>query len=264
MIFPDPKIKMSTFDKLKISVLLLTPLAIAGGQLASLLGGDTSQSIMTAVAIAFGGYFVKSIISYRNTVMKYIKNLTQGLYFKNLDNNSGVFDAVMGEAEEEEVKEAMLAYYFLYALGPMDEPTLDQVVEEWFRSKLSIHLDFEVDDAMHKLERLELASETGDGKWQVIPLDKALERLDHIWDNAYQYNKPGASHHREVPITGFQPPEKKVAAGDAVQSASRMQPLEEPIQPQQIAPGGGDLTMDQGAEQPSHGAQIPPQDLVPK
>lgn len=205
MIFPDPKIRMSRFDKLKITILLLTPLAVAGGQLASLAGGDTSESILIAVAVAFGGYAVKSIISYRNTVMKYIKNLTQGLYFKNLDNNSGVFAAVMSEAEEEEVKEAMLAYYFLLNLGPLDDQTLDEVVEEWFRSRMNIELDFEVDDALFKLERLELASKSEDGTWAVVPLADALRRLDYLWDNFFDYNKALAPE--ETPITGYQKPE---------------------------------------------------------
>ena len=207
MIFPDPKIKMSRFDKLKITILLLAPLAIAGGQLASLAGGDTSESILTAVAVAFGGYAVKSIISYRNTVMKYIKNLTQGLYFKNLDNNSGVFAAVMAEAEEEEVKESMLAYYFLLNLGPLDDQTLDQVVEEWFRSRMNIELDFEVDDALFKLERLELASKGEDGTWAVVPLADALRRLDHLWDNFFDYNKALAPE--EQPVTGYHKPESE-------------------------------------------------------
>jgi hypothetical protein len=204
MIFPDPKIRMSLFDKLKISVPILTAFAVGGAQLASLAGGDTSESLLTGVVIAFGGYAIKSFLSYRNTVMKYIKNLTQGLYFKNLDNNSGVFDAVMGEAQEEEVKEAMLGYYFLQVLGPMNEQTLDQAVEEWFKGKLGVELDFEVDDALHKLQRLELAAEGADGTWQAIPLPDALRRLDYLWDNIFDYND--ASAPAEKPVTGFQQP----------------------------------------------------------
>ena len=190
MIFPDPRIKMSQFDKFKILVLILAPVVLAGGQLLALAGGDTSDTIVIGVSMVFGGYLIKTIRSFLTMKMKYIKQLTQGLYFKNLDNNTGVFDAVMGEAEEQEVKEAMLAYYFLRVMGPMDELTLDRVVEEWFRLKLSIVLDFEVDDALHKLHRLELASEGPDGKWEAIPLPDALRRIDYLWDNFFEYNVP--------------------------------------------------------------------------
>lgn len=280
MIFPDPKIKMSLFDKLKITILLLTPLAVAGGQLASLAGGDTSDSIVIGVAVAFGGYAIKSILSYRNTVMKYIKNLTQGLYFKNLDNNSGVFDAVMGEAEEEEVKEAMLAYYFLHALGPLDEQTLDMAIEEWFRASLRLNIDFEVDDAMHKLQRLELAFENADKKWQVVPLPDALRRLDYLWDNFFDYNsvKPP----EDTQNIGNESPVSTDAA-QAVQLVAPMQPLQQPVQPLHMSPGGmqpltqagdqaGNLQQFQPPASPQSPASTPPdskkavspEELMPK
>ena len=42
-----------------------------------------------------------------------MKALADSLYFKNLDNNAGVFHHLVDAAEEEEFKEAVLAYYFL-------------------------------------------------------------------------------------------------------------------------------------------------------
>ena len=42
-----------------------------------------------------------------------MKALSDNLYFKNLDNNAGVFYHLIDAAEEEEFKEAVLAYYFL-------------------------------------------------------------------------------------------------------------------------------------------------------
>tara|TARA_B110001469_G_C9327329_1_gene174897 strand:- start:313 stop:468 length:156 start_codon:yes stop_codon:yes gene_type:complete len=41
-----------------------------------------------------------------------MKTLTDNLYFKNLDNNTGVFHRLI-DAAEEEGKEVILAYYFL-------------------------------------------------------------------------------------------------------------------------------------------------------
>ncbi len=190
MIFPDPRIRMSRIDKLRITMPILIGFALLGAKISAVLGGETSQNVLIAVGIGLGGYVIKSLISYRNTVIKYIKNLTQGLYFKNLDNNSGVFHAVIGEAEEEEVKEAVLAYYFLLTFGGMNNETLDKIVEEWFRGRLNIELDFEVEDALKKLERLGLAKKGENSIYQAIPLPQALQRLDYLWDNYFDFSTP--------------------------------------------------------------------------
>lgn len=189
MIFPNPRIRMSRLDKLKISLPLITALVLIYGSLGQVVSGNTSQSILIGLGSVLGLYAARSIISYRNTRIKYIKSLTQGLYFKNLDNNSGVFHTVMNEAEEEEVKEAILAYYFLHISGGMKRGSLDAAIEEWFRNRFGIELDFDVEDALSKLERLELIHDGGDGTWFTVPLKKALEKIDVLWDCIFNYNK---------------------------------------------------------------------------
>ena len=42
-------------------------------------------------------------------------------------------------------------------------------------------------DALSKLKSTGLGSDT-DGKWDVIPLDKALIRIDELWDGVFDYN----------------------------------------------------------------------------
>jgi hypothetical protein len=210
MIFPDPKIKMGRMDRFNIAIPILIGIGTAAGQFLGLVSGSYGQSVTISIGAILGLYISKTIITYQNTKTKYVKNLTQGLYFKNLDNNSGVFDAIINEAEEEEVKEAILAYYFLHTFGAMDEQTLDKVVEEWFKGNLNLELDFEVDDALHKLERLELASQDAEEKWHVVPLSNALERLDYLWDNYFDYNSKleKVEVPPEVPITSYREPEQ--------------------------------------------------------
>ena len=86
------------------------------------------------------------------------------------------------------MKEAILAYYFVLARERrFTETELDREVERWFREKHATTLDFEVDDAMKKLARLELASVEGD-RLRVLPLDEAKARIDWLWDNIFSYN----------------------------------------------------------------------------
>ena len=68
---------------------------------------------------------------------------------------------------------------------------LDQRIEHWLLETFGIDLDFEVDDALGKLDRLGLLRRDG-AKLSVPAPDKTLARLDYIWDNFFQYNNAEA------------------------------------------------------------------------
>ena len=114
--------------------------------------------------------------------------LSDSLYFKNLGNNSGVFPALIDASEEEELKETILAYAFLNkSEQPLTAQELDAVIERWFKDKFQITIDFDVEDALRKLKNIGLGTEIN-GKWTVLPLEKALARVDEIWDGIFDYN----------------------------------------------------------------------------
>ena len=54
-------------------------------------------------------------LKYQRQSLMYQKELTDNIYFRNVNNNAGIFDSIIGAAEEQECKEAFLAYYFLSA-----------------------------------------------------------------------------------------------------------------------------------------------------
>jgi hypothetical protein len=88
-------------------------------------------------------------------------------------------------AEEQECKEAFLAYHFiLSATQPATQAALDREIEQWLRTTFDIRIDFEVDDAVRKLERLGLLRRTGENL-TVLPLDDALARIDTLWDGLF-------------------------------------------------------------------------------
>ena len=52
----------------------------------------------------------------------------------------------------------------------------------------NLKVDFEIEDALAKLVRLRLVSKN-ENRYVALPIDKALENLDHAWDNYFQYNQ---------------------------------------------------------------------------
>jgi len=82
-----------------------------------------------------------------------------------------------------------LAYAFLKnSPESLTAEELDLKIERWFKEKFQIILDFDVEDALRKLKNIGLGTEIN-GKWTVLPLEKALIRVDEIWDGVFDYNK---------------------------------------------------------------------------
>ncbi len=204
-IFPNAVPKMSVTDKLLfwvpgigggvsllstkvIPALIAMYAAYKSGESMDLLSSKTSLNQGLIALGILGAYLFRQYSSFVNKKIKYSKMLSDSLYFKNLGNNSGAFYSLLNSSEEEELKETILAYSFLNRSNkPLTAEELDIQIESWFKTKLNTDLDFDVEDALYKLKNIGLGVETN-GKWEVIPLDKALIRIDEIWDGIFEYN----------------------------------------------------------------------------
>lgn len=205
MLFPNTSVRMRTVDKLLIGipalvsggVVLTTKLGASLILVGSLLGfwlGLSSQPVelnktalmaLLAGLVALGGYLWKQFNNFKNRKLRFMQTLTQNLYFKNLDNNAGVFHRLANDAEEEECKEAILAYYFLLTSEkPLTKTELDRKIEAWFSNQWHCEIDFEIDDALNKLVTLELVNNFED-KLTALPIEVAIKKLDKRWDDYF-------------------------------------------------------------------------------
>jgi len=207
MLFPNTEVRMKPIDKVVMGVpavasgiiVIVTKLgAVLSLIVAFLLFWlglrDEEPAIQAGGLIAIGagfaalaGFLFKQWNTYKNRKIKFMKALTDNLYFKNLDNNAGVLHHLVDAAEEEECKEVLLGYYFLLT-SPQQatDAEIDERIEAWFREHWDCDVDFEVGDALHKLERLGLVEQHGRG-WRAKPLPAALEQLDAIWDRYFTW-----------------------------------------------------------------------------
>jgi len=205
MLFPNTQVRMRTIDKLLIgipalisgSIVLTTKLGAALILLGSLLGfwfglsqqpvelNKTTILVLLAGMTTLGGYLWKQFSNFKNRKLRFMQTLTQNLYFKNLDNNAGVFHRLANDAEEEECKEALLAYYFLLTSKPLlSKAELDRQIETWLLEKWRCAIDFEIDDAVTKLLNIGLIKKT-DNTLVAISIAEATRVLDQRWDNYF-------------------------------------------------------------------------------
>ena len=185
MLLPGTQVKMSLFDRARILVPSLSGIAVGLAKL--LLVAALSPILVLTVLGGTLGYSARTVYGYLNTRQKYQLNLTQSLYFQNLDNNAGAIHRLLDEAEEQENREAMLAYFFLWREAPADgfaPHELDQSIERFLHQRAGGHVDFEVSDALEKLQRLGVAKREPSGQWQAVPIERAIDALAQCWTKA--------------------------------------------------------------------------------
>lgn len=210
LLYPDSRVIMSLRDKLFLAVpavaggiplliskvvpaLIVVFLVISAwfGYKGTLEENQLKQAVAALSALgALGGYLFKQFSKYKTRKIQFQKELSDNLYFRNLVNNAGVFYSLIDSAEEEEFKEAILAYFFISrSEKPLSMDELDRSVERWFLEVHRHKLDFECPDALDKLRRFGLLAGTDESGLNVLPYEKALENLDNRWDNYFTYNK---------------------------------------------------------------------------
>lgn len=159
-----------------------------------------------SLGIALGGFAFKQYTNYKNKKIKFQKDVTDTLFFKNLANNASVFQMLIDMAEEEECKEIILVYYHLLTSPtPLTPKQLDSRIETWMERKLGIRINFDIHGPLNNLqdirgkvitnaEEVDIAPEMplltydNQGFCHVLPLEHARAVIDHVWDNAFLYN----------------------------------------------------------------------------
>jgi Protein of unknown function (DUF3754) len=210
-LFPNVRVVLSWRDKL-----LLSGPALAGGlpillKLASTitvlflvigfylgLSASVADNEMTGALaalsglLALGGFITRQWLRYQRQSLKYQKELTENVYFRNVNNNAGIFDYMIGAAEDQECKEAFLAFYFLCtAASAPTEAELEDRIEAWLAQAFGVEVGFKVGDALARLDRLGLLLRNG-AQLSVLPLEAALLRLDGVWGDFFK-PKPAAA-----------------------------------------------------------------------
>ncbi|MGD1806532.1 TMEM143 family protein [Dapis sp. BLCC M126] len=234
-LFPNVKVSMTLKDRLMLIVpaigaavpivLRIVPqfLLIIGVIVFLVLGPDYVEQLklranpqdvknMTGILlgslsllVTLGGFCFKQYSQYKTKHIKFQKQVTETLFFKNLANNAGVFQTLTDEAEEEECKEIILVYYHLLTSNTSLTPEqLDDKIEVWMEENFDTKIDFDINGPLNNLTKIQgkivrdgededevseipLLTYDENGCCQVLPLDDAKQLIDYIWDNAFHY-----------------------------------------------------------------------------
>lgn len=138
--------------------------------------------------IAVVAFVMRQRLKYETQTLRYQKQLADTVYFRNLANNAGVLDLIVGAGEEQDVKEAIIAYGMLRRAGrSLAKGEIDNFAEAFLKDRFGLDIDFEIHDALGKLERIGLVTREGDAYLPVAP-SEALLKLDAAWDNLFNFS----------------------------------------------------------------------------
>jgi hypothetical protein len=187
------KVKMRWIDKAQIAspVFMGLPtlaMKVLGFSYFAALANPMLLAPLMAVPVSAG---MNSFFGFHRAKHKHLSSMIRNLYYLTLANNGSVLNRLIDSAEEEEYKETMLAYFFLWRrLNQPEEWTmerLDSQIEAFLKSVSNVEINFEVADALGKLFRLGLACRDAQGRLHAVTIDEALVALDRHWDNTFVY-----------------------------------------------------------------------------
>ena len=211
-LFPDVKIRMTLVDRGLIllpviggffSVVnkVLPAITILGAVATALILGKTINwdefkdklfPILAAFSVV-GAIAFKVFAKYKNTRQMHQARLMKTLYFHNLDNNAACLTSGErgGGGGARRPSGLLLPAHRQEPSGlPFTMEELDGRIEAWMKERFGIEMDFEVDDAVRKLEEKGILEEK-DGRYTVPSMRRSLEILDEQWDNFFPYSSDG-------------------------------------------------------------------------
>jgi len=182
------KVRMRWIDKAQIA----SPLVIGLPTLLfKLLFASFTTFALGGILIAPISAGVNSFFGFQRARQRHLNEMIRRLYYLSLANNASVLTRLVDSAEDEDYKETMLAYYFLWRASVRGKPLtmheVDLIIERYIREKTDIEINFEVADALAKLIRLGLVHRDSQGCLNAIPIDQALRELDRLWDGTFRY-----------------------------------------------------------------------------
>ena len=93
---------------------------------------DMEQALAALIGLfALGAFLLRQWGNFHRQSLIHQKLLTDNIYYRNINNNSGIFTYLIGEAEDQDWKEVLLAYYgLLIEAEPVTREVLDARIEE--------------------------------------------------------------------------------------------------------------------------------------
>uniref|UniRef100_A0A2P2L837 Uncharacterized protein MANES_11G076000 n=1 Tax=Rhizophora mucronata TaxID=61149 RepID=A0A2P2L837_RHIMU len=131
--------------------------------------------VIFAVLSTVVGYCAKTYFTFQQNMAAYQNLITQSMYDKQLDSGKGTLLHLCDDVIQQEVKEVIISFFILMEQGKATMEDLDLRCEELIKEEFDESCNFEVDDAVQKLERLGIVTRDTVGRYFCVGLKRANE-----------------------------------------------------------------------------------------
>lgn len=175
LVLPEKKNPgLTPMDWVKLSISAVLGLVALFGSTES---GKGDIWVLIAILGGIIGYIAKIYFTFQANLVLYQNLITKSLYDKQLDSGRGTILHLCDDVIQQEVKEVIMAYFVLMSQGKATDEELDRRCEQLMASKFGEKCDFDVEDALIKLEKLEIVTKDANGKYSHQPLRKANDAI---------------------------------------------------------------------------------------
>ncbi|TYJ16694.1 hypothetical protein E1A91_A09G000500v1 [Gossypium mustelinum] len=131
--------------------------------------------VIFAILSTVIGYCAKTYFTFEANMATYQNLITQSMYDKQLDSGRGTLLHLCDDVIQQEVKEVIISFFILMEQGKATMEDLDLRCEELIKEEFGESCNFDVDDAVEKLEKLKIVSRDSIGRFYCVGLKRANE-----------------------------------------------------------------------------------------
>ena len=186
ILFPNAKIRFTFFDKLWLWI------GSGGSTLFAIIMAALKFVAAVAISIFFVvftiagavGAIIRAVTNFFNTRTRYMAKLAKSLYFHNIASNQSVLTLLTDDAEEEDIKEAVITYALLLRHGHRGLEEVKYEAERFLHDEFGVNCDFDIEDGCVHLRGLGLLIVDDAGSPRIRDLEDAREHLLESWQLA--------------------------------------------------------------------------------
>ncbi|KAK1294397.1 hypothetical protein QJS10_CPA16g00804 [Acorus calamus] len=136
-----------------------------------------TADIWVVIAVLSGviGYCAKIYFTFQQNMATYQNLITQSMYDKQLDSGRGTLLHLCDDVIQQEVKEVIISFFILMEQGKATIEDLDLRCEELIKEEFGQSCNFDVVDAVQKLEKLGIVARDTLGRIFCVGLKRANE-----------------------------------------------------------------------------------------
>jgi hypothetical protein len=184
ILFPNARIKFTLFDRLVLwlggggSTVFAIVMAVL--KFVAAIATISVYFVVFTVAGALGAIF-RTVTNFFNTRTRYMAKLAKSLYFHNIGSNQSVLALLSDDAEEEDLKEAIVTYALLLRHGHRGLDAVKNEAESFLKDEFDVDITFDIEDGCVHLRRLGLLVEDEHGHPRIRDLEDARDYLAGQW-----------------------------------------------------------------------------------